>query len=94
MNFVAIEGLGGTKSNMDDEETEDSQKEGVAFLYIIFACVCIVTTLFIYTTVPETKGKTPEDFMSSEYPAATNDNALVVNTANPMSRESEMPISA
>lgn len=53
---------------MDDEESEDSQKEGVAYLYIIFACVCIITTVFISISVPETKGKTAEDFIFNALP--------------------------
>jgi hypothetical protein len=53
---------------MDDEESEDSQKRGVAYLYIIFAVMCIITSLFIYTTVPETKGKTYEDFLPEDHP--------------------------
>ena len=47
---------------MDDEESEDAEREGVAYLYIVFTVMCIVSTIFIYFVVPETKGKTPEDF--------------------------------
>ena len=56
MLFSAINGLGGTEASMDDEVSEDSQKEGVAYLYIIFAILCIICTAFIYIVVPETKG--------------------------------------
>ena len=48
---------------MDDDETSDSRKEGVAYLYLILAGVCFSSTLFIASFVPETKGKHPEDFM-------------------------------
>jgi sugar porter (SP) family MFS transporter len=60
----AIDFLGGTKSDMDDDETSDARKEGVAYLYIILACVCFCATLFMIFFVPETKGKSPEDFMT------------------------------
>ena len=68
---------------MDDEETEDSEKEGVAYLYILFTGMCIVTTVFIYVIVPETKGKSPEDFQASDKPmksiAEANRNEAAVN---------------
>mmetsp|Transcript_1782 Transcript_1782/g.2799 ORF Transcript_1782/g.2799 Transcript_1782/m.2799 type:complete len:518 (-) Transcript_1782:256-1809(-) len=63
LTLSAIDLLGGTTSNMDDDETADSRKKGVAYLYIILAGVCFGTTLFIAAYVPETKGKHPEDFM-------------------------------
>lgn len=34
---LAIDFLGGTKSSMDDDETSDARKEGVAYMYIILA---------------------------------------------------------
>eukprot|EP00604_Paraphysomonas_vestita_P001944 CAMPEP_0174821704 /NCGR_PEP_ID=MMETSP1107-20130205/9207_1 /TAXON_ID=36770 /ORGANISM="Paraphysomonas vestita, Strain GFlagA" /LENGTH=521 /DNA_ID=CAMNT_0016039023 /DNA_START=23 /DNA_END=1588 /DNA_ORIENTATION=+ len=60
----AIDFLGGTKSSMDDDETSDARKEGVAYMYIILAGICFLATLFIVFFVPETKGKSPEDFMT------------------------------
>lgn len=84
---VAIEGLGGTKSSMDDEETEDSEKEGVAYLYILFAVMCIITSIFIYVLVPETKGKSPEDFQASDQPKKSRTDDAEAS-ANPMRSES------
>lgn len=52
----AIDFLGGTKNNMDDDETADARKEGVAYLYIILAGICFCAVLFILLFVPETKG--------------------------------------
>jgi len=57
----AIDGLGGVKSNMDDDEQSDAQKTGVAILYFIFAIVTAVGIVFITLVIPETKGKTPEE---------------------------------
>jgi hypothetical protein len=64
INIVAIDFLGGTKNNMDDDETADARKEGVAYMYIILAGVCTCATLFILGFVPETKGKSAEDFLT------------------------------
>jgi hypothetical protein len=33
--LLAIDYLGGTKNNMDDDETADARKEGVAYMYIL-----------------------------------------------------------
>lgn len=49
---------------MDDDETADARKEGVAYMYIILSGVCFCSTLFILGFVPETKGKSPEDFLT------------------------------
>jgi hypothetical protein len=61
-----IYGLGGVSSSMDDEETNDAEKNGVAYLYFILAGVCIFAITFITFVVPETKGRKPEDFMVLE----------------------------
>mmetsp|Transcript_12347 Transcript_12347/g.18720 ORF Transcript_12347/g.18720 Transcript_12347/m.18720 type:complete len:551 (-) Transcript_12347:231-1883(-) len=60
----AIDGMGGTKDSMDDDEVADSRKEGVAYMYVMFAGICVAVLIFIFTYVPETKGKTPDDFMT------------------------------
>lgn len=65
LTLTAIEGLGGTTSDMDDDERDKANKKGVAYLYFIVATVCVVTVLFIQKYVPETKGKTPDDFLSN-----------------------------
>lgn len=44
---------------MDDDETADARKEGVAYLYIILAGICFCAILFILAFVPETKGLDP-----------------------------------
>jgi hypothetical protein len=66
---------------MDDDETADARKEGVAYMYIILAGICFCATIFMILFVPETKGpsiarlfpltlsptgKSPEDFMGSD----------------------------
>ena len=61
LTLSAIDGLGGVKSNMDDDEQSDAQKTGVAILYFIFAIVTAVGIVFITLVIPETKGKTPEE---------------------------------
>ncbi len=47
--LTAIDGLGG---GSDD----DSEKRGVAILFLIFAAICIVGVAFIMIYIPETKG--------------------------------------
>jgi hypothetical protein len=41
---------------MDDDETADARKEGVAYMYIILAGICFCATIFMILFVPETKG--------------------------------------
>lgn len=74
LTLLAIDGLGGTKDSMDDDEKDDAQKRGVAYLYLIFGILCLLSLLFIMKYVPETKGKTPEDFADRE----------IQNTSNPL----------
>lgn len=45
---------------MTDDETQDAQKEGVAYLYLIFAIITAISLVFIQVAVPETKGMSPE----------------------------------
>ncbi|CAM9313976.1 unnamed protein product, partial [Ectocarpus fasciculatus] len=62
LTLSAIEGLGGTTSDMDDDEQDDANKRGVAYLYFIIAGICFASVLFIMKYIPETRGKTPESF--------------------------------
>jgi MFS family permease len=59
LTLVAIDGLGGVKGNMDDEDESDAQKKGVAILYLIFAGFTALSLVFIHMLVPETKGASP-----------------------------------
>ena len=61
----AIDGLGGLQSEMDDDEKADAEKKGVAYLFVIFGGICFLSQVFIRFYVPETKGKTPNDFVLS-----------------------------
>jgi len=54
LTLTAIEGLGG---GSDD----DSEKRGVAILFLIFALISFLAFVFIYIVVPETKGKQLEE---------------------------------
>ncbi len=54
--LTAIDGLGGVKSSMDDDETAAAEKNGVAYLYFIFAAMTACCLAFIQIYVPETKG--------------------------------------
>lgn len=63
LTLSAIDGLGGVKSSMDDDEQSDAEKRGVAILYFIFGIISVLSLGFIQTTVPETRGKTPEELM-------------------------------
>jgi len=61
LTLTAIDGLGGVKSSMDDDETAVAEKKGVAYLYLIFAAFTVVALVFMHAYVPETKGTRPED---------------------------------
>jgi MFS family permease len=61
LTLPAIDGLGGVKGDMDDDEEANAQKKGVAILYLVFAGFTAVSIVFIHMLVPETKGKSPED---------------------------------
>ena len=39
---------------------------GVAYLYLIFGILCFVALMFIQWFVPETKGKSHEDFLEAD----------------------------
>ena len=64
--LTVIDGLGGVEASMDDDETNDAKKRGVAYMYLILTGVCVCAIIFITSLVPETKGKKPEDFMGED----------------------------
>lgn len=66
LTLTAINGLGGVKASMDDDETQNAQKNGVGILYAIFVVINITALLFIWVVVPETLGKTPEELTRPE----------------------------
>lgn len=66
LTLTAIKELGGSEASMDDDETNDANKKGVAYLYGIFAIISACAYAFISVHVPETKGKNPKDFMHTE----------------------------
>ena len=78
LTLTAIKELGGSEARMDDDETNDANKKGVAFLYGIFAVISACAYTFISVHVPETKGKNPKDFMhsASDSEEDEEDNAL------------------
>lgn len=61
LTLTAIDSLGGERDSMDDDEKDNAEKKGVAYLYIIFAGVCVLTLMFMAAYVPETKGTSPEE---------------------------------
>lgn len=65
LTLTAIDALGGRRSDMDDDEEELAQKRGVAFLFVIFGGICFLSQVFVRLYVPETRGKTPADFVLS-----------------------------
>lgn len=56
LTLTAIDGLGGVTKSMDDDETASAEKNGVAYLYFIFAGFTAICLAFIHICVPETKG--------------------------------------
>mmetsp|Transcript_13619 Transcript_13619/g.29914 ORF Transcript_13619/g.29914 Transcript_13619/m.29914 type:complete len:539 (-) Transcript_13619:2377-3993(-) len=61
LTLTAIDELGGVENSMDDDETADAQKKGVAYMYFIFASITALSLVFMHFFVPETKGKTVEE---------------------------------
>jgi hypothetical protein len=59
VTLTAIDVMGGVTSSMTDDQQSQAEKVGVAYLYLFFAGMCVVSILFIVFMVPETKGKTP-----------------------------------
>lgn len=56
LTLTAIDGLGGVKNSMDDDEVAQAEKKGVAYVYIIFAAFTVLALMFMHAYVPETKG--------------------------------------
>jgi len=76
VTLSAIDALGGVAAGMTDDEEAQAKKRGVAFLYLFFACVTLITSLFVFFYVPETKGKTPGELNTDAFgssAAATSD---------------------
>jgi len=63
-SLEAINALGGVGANMSDDAVQNAEKEGVGYLYIIFAATSCLACFYIWFQVPETKGKRPEDFQT------------------------------
>jgi sugar porter (SP) family MFS transporter len=59
VTLTAIDVMGGVTSSMTDDQQSQAEKVGVAYLYLFFAGMCVVSIIFIVFMVPETKGKTP-----------------------------------
>jgi sugar porter (SP) family MFS transporter len=64
--LLAIDALGNVTDNMTDEESSAAKKRGVGYLYLIFSVVTFFSTIYIALRVPETKGKSPEDFIRND----------------------------
>ena len=56
LTLTAIDGLGGVRSDMSDDETAAAEKKGVAYVYFIFAGFTALAIAFIHLYVPETQG--------------------------------------
>jgi hypothetical protein len=79
LTLTAIDELGGVSDDMTDDQEEDAEKEGVAYLYLIFGIITAFSLMFIVFKVPETKGKTPEQLRGIDQPKGLmySDDALV-----------------
>eukprot|EP01036_Dinobryon_divergens_P025087 gene25087-33602_t len=71
LTLTAIDGLGQVRSDMNDDQTAAAEKKGVAYLYLVFEGFTILAIFFFQCYVPETKGKTPEDFQKKSITAYT-----------------------
>lgn len=61
LTLTAINDLGEVTDDMTDDETADAQKDGVAYLYLLFAAFAALSLVFFHIYVPETKGKNPDE---------------------------------
>jgi sugar porter (SP) family MFS transporter len=67
LTLTTINGLGDVDDSLDDDDRLNSgQKQGVAYLDLLFGCVCAFAVYFVYFIVPETKGKTVEQLSGIE----------------------------
>lgn len=64
LTLSAIDELGGVKRGMTDEDKAVAEKKGVAWLFVVFGALCLLSQIFIVLIVPETKGRSPSDFSS------------------------------
>ena len=55
LTLTAIDGLGGLRSDMTDDEASKAEKNGVGYFYFIFAGTSFISLVFILYFVPETK---------------------------------------
>ena len=63
-SLLAIDGLWCTK-NMNDEQASEGRKRCCVSIST-FAAISFVSAVYIHFQVPETKGKSPEDFVDEE----------------------------
>ena len=63
--LTVINTLGGVSKNDSEDVKTTHLKNGVSYLYFIFAGMCVLCLIFLYGLVPETKGRNPDDEMES-----------------------------
>ena len=60
-----INALGHYSEDDNDDEQNTEKKNGVSYVYFIFAGMCLLCLVFLYVLVPETKGRNPDDEFES-----------------------------
>jgi hypothetical protein len=92
VTLTAIDLCGGVKHGMTEDEKSDAEKIGVAIVYFIFAIITFVGLVFIYTLVPETKGKSPEEIMGNMHTKHTVNYSPLLATASDIGSEKSFNI--
>lgn len=80
--LTLINELGGVKASMDDDESSNHAKTGVAYFYFIFAAIAAASIFFMHIFVPETKGKSAAYFMEEAESTVSLLNPLVDSEFN------------
>ena len=62
LTLSAVDGLGGYRSSMSDDEQLDAQQRGVGIILLICGVLSFVSLVFSYYYIPETLGLDPEEF--------------------------------
>jgi MFS transporter, SP family, xylose:H+ symportor len=67
LTLIAIDGIGGYRNSMDDDQRTEAQKRGVGRLHILFSFITLCGIAFVQHYVPETTGKSPEDGLLQQH---------------------------
>lgn len=67
LTLIAIDGIGGYRSSMSDDQRTQAQKHGVGRLYILFAFISLSGIIFVHYYIPETTGRSAEESLLTSH---------------------------